>query len=177
MISFAVGAGGVTDAEMKSHLITGLYRLPRDVRIATIDAATTAMTSREVITKIASMLDQDYLAGLISSNFINMGHPAPAVVIPPPRAPEPPYTTMSLAVDQVTTNNPIPALAAGYHHRDPSKSRPTMPEGGWNERSQQTPRDGWPPSTVHASTGPAAAMAAMADTTSSSARLDGYLIH
>ena len=138
---YAVGAGGVTDAEMKSHLITGLYRLPRDIRIATIDAATTATTSREVITKVSSLLDQDHLAGLISSNFINMGHPAPAVALPPPPAPEPPYPnpTMSLAVDQVTTNSPIPALAAGYH-RDPSKSRASMPEGGWSERSQQTPR-------------------------------------
>jgi hypothetical protein len=46
---------------------------------------------------------------------------------------------MSLAVDQVNINSPIPALAAGYH-RDPSKSRANMPEGGWSERSQQTPR-------------------------------------
>ena len=65
-----------------------------------------------------------HTALLISSNLIN---PASATVdaLQPPPAPEPPYTnpTMSLAVDQVTTNNPIPALAAGYQPRPIQKSR------------------------------------------------------
>ena len=136
---FAIGAGRVSDAEMKTHLITGLYRLPRDLRIPTVAAATAATTPRrEVITTVAAILDQDYLAGLISSNPTS---PATVNALQSPPAPEPPYTnpTMSLAVDQVTTNNPIPALAAGYS-RDPSKGPAHMPEGGWSERSQQTPR-------------------------------------
>ena len=106
---------------MKTHLVAGLYRLPRDLRTPTVAAATAAANPREVITTVAAILDQDYLAGLISSNSIS---PAPVGTLPPPPAPEYPNPTMSLAVDQVKINSPIPALAAGYH-RDPciQKSR------------------------------------------------------